>query len=195
MSKFNKEAESYLHAAFIIEMIQTLPLDIINLFTWVIVENKTNDLFITSDNPVVRYPHFKKEEYSFSGILSFGSEIAYPLTPKFLLLFLEKEYFSNVIRRNKLIFRTKDSDIIKFYNLLQFKDSNKQLYSLNNDFNIIHEIENIYPDLLKSDSSENKITEIKESDVSKTLHSKMQDYFFIEVPKIGKSFGTQINMK
>lgn len=115
---------------------------------WILLKNKTQTPFWTSDNPIVRYnPH---------GKIGFGCShihIFYPINPKLCLClvdpakysnFEEKEEFSeekaiyNIRRASS--FKLKKDKKIKFINNLQAKFATKHLFSKNDDYERIPEL-------------------------------------------------------
>lgn len=177
----NKDKESLAHSDLIITSLPKITNTLENFF-YFILENESEEKFITSDNPVARFPHIKGNESSFSGILSKGIELSFPISPEHILIILENSYFEKYKKNIKPLYKTKNNEHIKFYNLLQFKDSNKQLFSNKNDFTPIEEIKKIYPNFM-----DNTFNVMKKSG-DKNLHFKHLDLFQLEENKIGKNF-------
>jgi len=62
---------------------------------WVVGINQTDELFYTSDHPVMRRANQRKHDYSLLGASDPGIEFAFPLDPRHILLILEKTHFSD----------------------------------------------------------------------------------------------------
>ena len=118
---------------------------------WILLKNKTETLFWTSDNPIVRYnPH---------GNIGFGCDyihIFYPINPKLCLCLVDPTKYSNFekekefsqedvmsnIRRTSS-FKLEENEKINFINGLQVKFATQHLFSKNGDYDKI-------PDLIKN---------------------------------------------
>ena len=109
---------------------------------WVVLKNKTEIDFLTSDNPIVLYnPH---------GLLGFASEyihIFYPINPKLCLCLLDSFNYSNFGECNKFdddevlinIRKTETCKInsiddVNLINDVQSKNATKHIFSKNNSF-------------------------------------------------------------
>lgn len=90
--------------------------DVFLSHTWIIGYSKTFKPFYTSDEPVIKIPHVKDKIFgSLSGIASEGIEIVLPLTPKHILILLEKTHFPEMERyKNRMIYLNAES--IDYYN-------------------------------------------------------------------------------
>lgn len=120
-------------------------LDEILFKKWVVLKNKTDIDFLTSDNPVVLYnPH---------GLLGFACDyihIFYPINPKLCLCLLDPLNYSNFGKFNKfegdeiLInirktekYQIKSIDDVNRINDVQSKNATKHIFSKNNSFDRI----------------------------------------------------------
>lgn len=119
----------------------------------IILENNTDKDFITSDSPVIIFPHINKNSLNTVGLLEDGVEIIFPLSSKYLLVFLEDTYFSKILSKGKV---SKGKHIlpinkvnIDFYNFLQIKNSERFIFSRDGDFSIISLVQNKFPEQLK----------------------------------------------
>lgn len=115
---------------------------------WILLKNKTQTPFWTSDNPIVRYnPH---------GKIGFGCShihIFYPITPKLCLCLVDPTKYSNFEEKEEFseenaifnIKRTSSSNLkndkkIKLINNLQAKFATKHIFSKDDDFSRIPEL-------------------------------------------------------
>src|SRR5258706_11036130 len=69
--------------------------EILRTHIWWVGLNKTPYPFWTSDNPVVKCEHKKEPFKSNLGLGSAGIEIAFPLTPKYILVLADRTYHRN----------------------------------------------------------------------------------------------------
>ncbi len=129
------------------ELLEEISGNLFNNYYWVIGRNDTSELFYTSDNPFVqresiRELHVKnREEYAKFSLLS--DEIAFPLSPKFLVSFYEKnEKYMELKDMDRKIYDC-DRDNVQWFNNMQIKKSYRQLYSQNNDFTFVEKIQKI----------------------------------------------------
>ncbi len=112
---------------------------------WIVLKNKTEIEFITSDNPIVLYNP--------NGLLGFACEhihIFYPINPKLCLCLLDPENYSNYkepkkFKNNEIILnimKTKEHNInsideINFINDLQAMNATQHIFSKNDNFDRI----------------------------------------------------------
>ena len=115
---------------------------------WILIENKTNIEFLTSDNPIARY-----NPYGSRGFDSPYLHIFFPLSPKICLClldpynysdFLKKKNFSSdeVIHNINIVksFSIIDEDKVHYINNLQIKNSTRHIFSKNGDFGQINNL-------------------------------------------------------
>lgn len=107
--------------------------------TWVLLVNRTNLPFFTSDNPIGTQAHIQHPFLSMRGLKSPGVEVFFPLSPQILLLMLDGKYhkllnYERTIREIDLV------DVIEYYNSLQFYESERYFFSNTNDFSIADKI-------------------------------------------------------
>lgn len=103
---------------------------------WYVLENQTGEPFYTSDQPLVKRGHFKHPIRSMQGFASLGIEIAFPLSPKYLLIMCDKTAFPQAKRLNGKLKRMADSENLIYYNHLQVIHSYRQVYSLAPQFDL-----------------------------------------------------------
>jgi len=152
LMEIRKELESLHHAAFLMnnEFIEQIA-NIINNYIWIFGINRTEIPFYTSDNPIVKNGHADKSFYGNAGLASKGVEIAYPINSKLILLIREKSYFSNFKDNNLKFYELNNKENIKYFNSLQVFGSNRQIFCRSDNFKLVREILNEYPEYRKED--------------------------------------------
>ncbi|RQO77801.1 hypothetical protein DBR40_07445 [Pedobacter sp. KBW01] len=101
-----------------------------------IFKNITDMPLITSDNPVAKKSNLNNEARSNSGFRSKGIEIMFPLSPGYLISFLERTHFKDLEQyENEVLVLTAPQHIIH-YNSFQVKGSYRRLFSKNTDFEL-----------------------------------------------------------
>ncbi len=112
---------------------------------WRIGVNITSQPFYTSDAPVVKYGHLNKFIQGV-GFGSLGVEVAYPLSPQYILILHEREYFKDKItQENRCI--TLNEEQVEDYNLMQVTQSRRQLYCPVNEFALAVKLCNKFPEI------------------------------------------------
>src|SRR5260221_10561198 len=109
--------------------------EILRHHIWYVGINNTPYPFWTSDNPVVRHAHNKEPFRSNWGLASPGIEIAFPLTPKYVLIMAERSYFSHYAQLEGTAYLLRKENVT-FYNSMQVNDSFQQIYSSKSDFSL-----------------------------------------------------------
>jgi hypothetical protein len=104
-------------------------IDIFVKRTWVVFKNSTSIDYLTSDNPVVSYRHEEINHRAY--------EIAMPLTPKYLVAFVEKGTIPGFDRFDGKVVEIIDEQYIVFYNYLQVCQSTRQIFSMTPNFNTV----------------------------------------------------------
>lgn len=111
-------------------------------YIWIVGINKTKQPLYTSDTPVVGRPHKSR----LAGFDSEGVEICFPLTPKYVLILLERNYFSTSKRLDGKV-RPLNATQVRYSNDMQVVYSNRQIYSRTDDFNQAKDMLDKNPDL------------------------------------------------
>ncbi len=164
--KFKQNSISLLHGQFLWnpEFIAKVAATLCN-HIWVIGLNETANPLLTSDSPVVRRAHKSEEpfvpaadsgplykraidiaiESTRPGIESEGVELAFPLSPQCVVIFLERSYFKSFEDKDGGRFALTDSDVDRL-NRLQVLQSYRQVYSRSNDFRLAYEVCATQPD-------------------------------------------------
>lgn len=108
---------------------------------WFVAVNETEEMFYTSDNPLVLYGHKEHQ-----GLKSEGIEVIFPITPKLALVMREVEYFKKDLAKfNKFIPVTKS--YVEFCNSLQVYQSYRYIFSKNSNFSLVSKILTENPEL------------------------------------------------
>jgi len=130
------------------EMRETLA-EILESHIWILIENKTNQPFYTSDNPIAKISHMTDEYMSYDGYASDGIEIIFPLNSNYLLDLCEREYFKNLenLENSKLLIT--DIENVNYFNSLEVIQSYRQIFSSQDSFQIIPELKKTNPDSFK----------------------------------------------
>jgi len=107
---------------------------------WIVGINKTDQPFYTSDNPVVRRAHKSDPVRSYSGLRSEGIEIAFPLTPKCIVVLFERTFHTDLEVLDCAFMPIDENGVVYGYNALQVCDSHRWIFSSSNDFGLAEEI-------------------------------------------------------
>jgi len=191
------DGEKDLHLVTLFESIANRELrrKLHNDFYSIILKNNTVVPFITSDHPVVTFPHKKSPVGPISAFYQEGNEIIFPVSPKYLIIFLEKNHFSKIaskgqIGKKKKHFMTIDIPLyVEFYNFLQARYSNRFLFSQDSDFSIITRTMNKYPEVLLDKVIKHESVSIEDKTTGKEyLVSRSLDRGIHEGKYLGKSF-------
>lgn len=97
---------------------------------WRLIINETDEPFITSDHPVVLYNQFletRKRYGSNVGLAAKGLEIFLPLSPNHTLFLFDGDVYK-ARTKNKYCVTTQSSKDVRFLNLLQCINANRNLY-------------------------------------------------------------------
>lgn len=106
---------------------------------WVVGLNNTSKPLYTSDTPLVLQPHKAKGLLPCTGLASKGIEIAFPLTPDYILILWERTSFRDLARKDCATIELDGNDVSHF-NSLQVFQSYRQVYSSRSDFALAKEI-------------------------------------------------------
>lgn len=130
-----------LHKAFVATLLEHI---------WFVGLNQTAQAFYTSDNPVVRRPHRKDPFVSYAGFGSEGIEIAFPLTPKHVLVLCERTFFRQFadLDCSSLVLNAEN---VIYYNSLQVSQSYRRVYSIRNQFALAQMICDQNPEVCSPD--------------------------------------------
>jgi hypothetical protein len=106
-----------------------------------LIINTTNNSFICSDAPVVRYNQLKIDNERLRSLFSPGLEIFYPINNEIVLLFYDHEAYDIDFDYDSICYLDKQADIDSL-NSLQFM--NALDFVLFSDINQKENIENLY---------------------------------------------------
>lgn len=99
----------------------------------------------TSDNPMVRQPHQTHPFLGNAGIGSPGIEIAMPLSSQHILIFMERTYFAAWKKRDRQVVELQPPHV-QYYNSLQVKNCERQVYCAEDDFDAAREFCRRWPE-------------------------------------------------
>ena len=105
--------------------------------TWILGVNRTEIPFYTSDNPIGTMAHVKHPFMSMSGIRSEGVEVFFPLSPKHVLIMYDGSYHKHVEPYERKYLSLTVLENIEYYNLLSIYESDRCVFSCNDDFHVI----------------------------------------------------------
>lgn len=95
-----------------------------------LLRNKTDQEFVTSDNPVVKYNQFmefRKWPGGHDGWASVGLQVFFPISPSLCLVLYDKDVYRLGLRRHRLVEIGKIEDIDQL-NALQLINASRNLY-------------------------------------------------------------------
>jgi hypothetical protein len=96
----------------------------------VLVQNESEMVFWTSDNPVTRYNPVDLRPFGNLGLLSRGIQVYFPLTPRLSLLYYDPTSYAKLPENWKIT----DVENVKYHNSIQLLSSTRFLLSIDTDF-------------------------------------------------------------
>lgn len=112
---------------------------------WYIGVNNTPVKLYTSDNPIVRIPHYNGH-LGGSGINSIGIEIVFPITPELVLVMKHREYHKEYEKyENKYKFLNVAEVIL--YNKSQIYGAYRSIFSIDNKFDVAEMVQKLNPEV------------------------------------------------
>jgi len=111
----------------------------------VIGKNDTGHKLYTSDNPLVRQPHKVHPFLGNAGIGSPGIELAMPLSSEITLIFMERTHFASWAKWDRKLVSLKPGHV-EYYNSLQVKGCDRQVYCASEDFDVAREFCRRWPE-------------------------------------------------
>ncbi len=96
----------------------------------------TDNVFYTSDFPIVIYAHEKNVRPMYMGLAQYGGEVLFALSPKLALSIFDRECFKSDEDLDGCFILAQDKEI-KHHNLLQYVYAQRHVFSLNKDFRLI----------------------------------------------------------
>lgn len=138
----NKNHEKLLHAQFLMDEENIVHIaELLRNKIWVIGYNQTEEDFITSDAPIVRYGHLGKH-----GLNSPGIEIMFPISPKLIICIRDPEYFWFDLESHKHFVKM-DSEEVNYYNSFQILQSYRYVFGKAAKFDKVSDIIKKRPEL------------------------------------------------
>ena len=113
---------------------------------WLVARNATSNPLYTSDCPVIKNPHIKHELVGHGGLGSPGIEVCLPLSPKYLLVMLERTFHAESAPKHLQCIDLLPENI-EFYNGHQVLASDRQLYSVSDNFEVARNVIAARPDV------------------------------------------------
>jgi len=101
----------------------------------VLLNNKSDTPFWTSDNPIVLNNEFPQPPYGNLGIISRGIELHFPLTPELGTIACDPSLYGDLPTSIDI---TKEN--VNYENLLQYNSGTRHIFSNNNDFDFAKQI-------------------------------------------------------
>jgi len=95
---------------------------------WILLRNVTAIPFVTSDHPVAVHNSVGGRTYALGGLGNFGTEVAYPLSTRTLLLAVERRAFPQGAALNGTMQVAANPEHIVYYNSLQVLYSYSQVF-------------------------------------------------------------------
>jgi hypothetical protein len=117
---------------------------------WLVGRNDTSKPLYTSDSPVVRKAHKHDRFVSYGGLGSEGIEVAFPLTPKHVLVLCDRASFTRAEQLDGSTMQL-DTEHVAYYNRQQVAQSYRQVYCSADDFNLAERICDEHPDVCAPD--------------------------------------------
>lgn len=143
------ESVSYMHARNIFNPEHQKEVQaILKSHIWLLAVNYTDMLFYASDSPVVQLPHAHDALGPRRGIASGGIEIAWPLSPRHMLLLFERTHHKHLEEcENRIIPLLDASADVLPYNQRQVAEAYRQVFSSDGNFKVAIELLEHQPDL------------------------------------------------
>ena len=132
--------------------------------------NETKYSLWTSDDPVVVQPHKYHSVMSMAGTASEGVEIAFPLTPKLILILFERTFHRDLSTRPYEHIMLNEEDVA-YYNEMQVEQSHRQVYSRDENFTLARTFCEQYPELCNPERATVEVNELN-IDGKEIIHAK-----------------------
>lgn len=104
---------------------------------WILGMNRTDKLFYSSDNPICTKAHIEHPFLSFSGIASKGVEVAFPLSPRRILIMYDGEYHKDMLDFERKYVTNIQIENVEYYNSLCAYQSERCIFSSDGDFALL----------------------------------------------------------
>lgn len=148
-AQYDQKYASLEHAAFMFSPeIQQASMHALSNHIWIVGNNQTSQPLLTSDTPVVMKAH--SAQFREIGVQVPGVEIAFPLSPRFILILLERNFFRNLASQD-CTSCSLSANQVTYYNRLQVLRSYRQVYSSSDDFSMVEQICQRFQDICDPD--------------------------------------------
>ena len=114
---------------------------------WIVCDNQGAEPFYTSDSPVVIVPHSDQGPYGGAGFGSRGVQVVLPLSTRYTLTLWERTYFSAELLQYEGKVRPMIQQWIPIYNGYQVSSSARQVYCAADQFKMIPDLMEKFPEL------------------------------------------------
>lgn len=126
---------------FLIEKVSILVKVLLNM-KWLLVMNKTETPFWTSDNPVFRHNPYRSKFIGTTGLLCKGIQVQIPINPSLAIAVCDPSEYAHISEQ-----LTTNLSNVQFYNSYQVVASGRYLFSISEDFSLAHEMISEDPEL------------------------------------------------
>jgi hypothetical protein len=121
---------------------------------WILGDNGTAQPFYTSDTPVVRHTDNAPDLHRGIGFNTFGVEIYLPLSSRFVLMLLERGWFTPILKklnsREGDVWKLKPEEVDRF-NAYQVSDSRREVYCRDGAFEVARTVVETMPEICDPD--------------------------------------------
>lgn len=145
---YTKEYAKFEHLKWLLD--NDIGIEFANCFCnhiWYIGVNNTPINLYTSDSPIVKIPHYNGRMGG-SGLKSIGIEIVFPITPKLILVMKERSYHKDFMKYENKYKMLNISEVMR-YNEGQIYGSYRNIFSVDNDFDIAKIVKILNPEISK----------------------------------------------
>lgn len=143
-----------IHGEIILSEEETIKLShIFDNHIWVLLINKSDQLFYTSDTPIGTKAHIENRFMPMNGLVSAGVEVFFPLSPNLILLLFERTHHKSMSKYDRKALEITDNRIVREYNLRCVVNSEREVYAKDGDFKLIDDMLLEEPDILSQPRS------------------------------------------
>lgn len=126
---------------------------------WILGTNRTSNALYTADHPVAVHETIQDPLYSNAGIASPGGEIAFPLSPRHVLVMLERTRHERCAPFDLKCIRLEGPQV-EYYNSLQVVHSTRSVISSADDFDLARKVCAANPDVCDPNRQRISVTQI-----------------------------------
>jgi hypothetical protein len=109
---------------------------IIGAMNWILLRNRTDTPYWTSDHPVNRHNDIDQSPLGNLGLLSPGIQLFFPLSPRLALFIFDPAMYTTSIDKYDIT----DTQNVIFQNSLQVRWSTRHVFSVNDDFSLATDV-------------------------------------------------------